>query len=82
MPYVMVLPKIGVNMTEATIVEWKVREGDAVREGAILFEAETDKAVQTFESSVSGVLRRILAPAGTTVQCQQPVAEFDVEAGG
>ena len=82
MPYVMVLPKLGVNMEEATIVEWKVNEGDAVSRGQALFEAETDKAVQAFESSVDGVLRRILAPAGTTVQCQQPVAEFDVEAGG
>lgn len=82
MSYVMVLPKIGVNMEEATIVEWKVKEGDTVTKGQTLFEAETDKAVQAFESTVNGVLRRIIAPAGTTVQCQHTVAEFDVEAGG
>lgn len=80
MLHVMVLPKIGVNMTEATIVTWKVKEGDSVDEGQVIFEAETDKAVQEFQSTTSGVLRRILAPAGTTVQCQEPVAEFEEKA--
>jgi len=76
MSTIMRLPKLGVNMTEATILSWKVKEGDFVTEGQPLFEAETDKAVQDFESPVTGVLEQILAPAGTQVLCQEPVASF------
>jgi pyruvate dehydrogenase E2 component (dihydrolipoamide acetyltransferase) len=81
MTRIMNLPKLGVNMEEATIVSWKVVEGEEVVEGQPLFEAETDKAIQEFESTVTGVLEKILAPPGTTVACQQPVAAFRVSSG-
>ena len=78
MTEVMRLPKLGVNMTEATIVSWKVAEGESVIKGQPLFEAETDKAIQEFESTVTGVLEKILATPGTTVACQEPVAAFRI----
>ena len=80
MPKTMTLPKLGVNMTEATVVEWKAKVGDTVSIGDPLFDAETDKAVQEFTSTMSGVLAKILVPAGQTAKCQEPVAVF-TEAG-
>jgi pyruvate dehydrogenase E2 component (dihydrolipoamide acetyltransferase) len=70
----MTLPKIGVNMTEATIVEWMVKEGDTIQEGDHILTAETDKATQEIYSTQSGVLAQILAKEGETVQTQQTIA--------
>jgi pyruvate dehydrogenase E2 component (dihydrolipoamide acetyltransferase) len=80
MPKIMTLPKLGVNMTEATIVEWLVTEGKTVNTGDHIVDVETDKAVQEIESTESGILARILARPGQIVQCQQPIAVF-VEPG-
>jgi pyruvate dehydrogenase E2 component (dihydrolipoamide acetyltransferase) len=76
MPKVLTLPKIGVSMTEATIVRWLVGEGDYVHPDQPVLEAETEKAVQEIPSTVSGVLARILAKPGDTVQCHEPIAVF------
>jgi pyruvate dehydrogenase E2 component (dihydrolipoamide acetyltransferase) len=80
MPKIMTLPKLGVNMEKATIVEWVVQEGETVEEGQHLFDAETDKAVQEIPATVGGVLARIMAQPGETINCGEPVAVF-VEAG-
>ena len=74
MPKTLNMPKIGVNMTEALIVEWLVKEGDSIKEGDHILDAETDKAVQEIYSTMSGVIGKILAPNGETVPCQSPIA--------
>jgi pyruvate dehydrogenase E2 component (dihydrolipoamide acetyltransferase) len=74
MPKILSLPKIGVNMTEAIIVEWTVNEGDFIEKGQTVLEAETDKAVQNIPSTLSGVLAKKLVKKGDTVQCQEPIA--------
>ena len=76
MPIVMNMPKLGVNMTDATIVEWVVKPGAHIKEGDHILDAETDKAIQEIYATVSGVLTKILAPEGEEVLCQQPIAEF------
>ena len=40
------MPKLGLTMTEGTIEEWKYKEGDAVKKGDILFSVATDEADQ------------------------------------
>jgi len=74
MPQVMMLPKIGVNMTDALIVEWVVKEGDTIQVGDHILDAETDKAVQEIQAMSSGVLAKILVQAGETVLIQAPIA--------
>jgi pyruvate dehydrogenase E2 component (dihydrolipoamide acetyltransferase) len=69
-----VMPKVGLTMTEGTIVEWHKREGDAVSRGEVLFTFETEKSTLESESPDNGVLSRILVPAGQTVACLTPVA--------
>src|SRR5262245_12772015 len=51
-------------MEEGTIVKWSKKEGDAVKQGDVLAEIETDKANMEMEALGSGVLRKILVPAG------------------
>jgi biotin carboxyl carrier protein len=51
------IPKLGVSMTEGTLVEWLVADGDAVQVGDILYRVETDKVENEIESPVAGVVR-------------------------
>lgn len=62
-----IIPKLGLTMEEGTIVSWIVREGDQIEKGDILFEVETDKAINEVTSSVKGTLGKILCQEGQTV---------------
>ena len=62
-----VMPKLGLTMTEGTIENWLKAEGDAVKEGEPLFEVETDKLTNTIEATASGTLLKILAKEGDTL---------------
>jgi pyruvate dehydrogenase E2 component (dihydrolipoamide acetyltransferase) len=55
------MPKIGLTMTEGKIVEWKKREGEWVEKGEILFVFETEKVTFEVEAPQSGFLAKILA---------------------
>jgi pyruvate dehydrogenase E2 component (dihydrolipoamide acetyltransferase) len=59
-----VLAKLSPTMEEGTIVKWNKKEGDAVKQGDVLAEIETDKANMEMEALGSGVLRKVLVPAG------------------
>jgi pyruvate dehydrogenase E2 component (dihydrolipoamide acetyltransferase) len=74
MAEVFVLPKIGVNMVEATIIEWNVTVGDKINEEDVLVTVETDKAAQEISSSRSGTVLAILVEPGKTIACQEPIA--------
>ncbi len=54
-------------MESGKIIKWLKKEGDRVQSGDILAEVETDKADVEMEAFGSGVLRKILQPAGSTV---------------
>lgn len=50
------LPKLGVSMFEATLVEWLVDNGSVVAEGDDIYLLETDKVEQLVEAPVSGTI--------------------------
>ena len=60
------MPKWGIEMTEGTIANWRVGEGQSVERGAEILDVETDKIVNAVEAPAGGVLRRILARDGET----------------
>src|SRR5215207_11389764 len=62
-----VMPKQGQSVESCIIVEWKKRPGDAIAEGDILCEVETDKAVLEVPSPVSGTLLELFFAAGDDV---------------
>jgi pyruvate/2-oxoglutarate dehydrogenase complex dihydrolipoamide acyltransferase (E2) component len=51
------IPKLGVSMSEGTLVEWLVADGDTVQPGDILYRIETDKVENEIEAPVAGVVR-------------------------
>ncbi len=61
------MPKIGLTMEEARIVEWQKKEGEWVNEGEILFVFETEKVTFEVEAQKSGYLAKILAPVDQVV---------------
>ena len=38
------MPKLGLTMTEGTLTRWLVQEGQAVKQGEMLFEFESEKS--------------------------------------
>lgn len=68
------LPKLGLTMTEGTIDEWKFKEGEFVKKGDILYSVSTDKLTNDVEADTEGVLLKILVPAGETALCKAIVA--------
>lgn len=69
-----IMPKIGLDMEEGTILEWKKKVGDTVKKGEILAEIETDKAVTEIESALDGTLAEIVADEGDTVEITKVIA--------
>lgn len=72
-PYIVVMPKLGLSMTEGTIVEWIKHDGDWVNKGEDLFTFESDKSAIVIEAPVSGSLH-ILVDIGQPVEVQTPIA--------
>ena len=68
------MPKMGLTMTEGTIEEWKFKEGDTVKKGDILFSVATDKLTNDVECDTDGVLLKILLPEGETGACKSVIA--------
>lgn len=56
MAEVITMPRLSDTMTEGKVAKWHKKVGDQVKEGDILAEIETDKAVQDFESELQGTL--------------------------
>lgn len=61
------MPKMGMTMETGTVLNWYVKEGDAVEKGDLLLSVETDKAVLDVEAFESGTVLKILVPENVTV---------------
>jgi len=73
------MPKWGLTMTQGTIIDWLVEEGTEVSEGDMILTVETEKAVDDVGAPASGVLFRIVAPAGSEVEVSGPIAVIAAE---
>ncbi len=74
MPYEIVMPKLGLNMTEGVIAEWYKEEGDVIKKGDKLFGVETEKVQVDAEALEDGILARIIVASGETVPVKAVVA--------
>ncbi len=67
------LPQLGQTMEEGTIVECKVKLGDKVKKGDVIFEIEVDKATLEMESPADGFVKQILVKAAQTLPVGAPL---------
>ncbi|HLY57494.1 MAG TPA: 2-oxo acid dehydrogenase subunit E2 [Stellaceae bacterium] len=61
------MPKWGLEMTEGTIANWHLAEGESGAEGAELVDVETAKIVNTIELDAPGTVRRVVGKVGETL---------------
>jgi len=69
-----IMPKLGFDMDQGTVVKWSKKEGDVIDEGEEILEIETDKTVMPVEAQTSGILRKILVAEGEIVPVTLPIA--------
>src|ERR1041384_4262784 len=69
-----VMPKLSPTMEEGQLARWLKNEGDKVSVGGPIAETDTDTATMEAQALTSGVLRKIIVPAGETVPLGQVIA--------
>ncbi|MFC0523321.1 2-oxoglutarate dehydrogenase complex dihydrolipoyllysine-residue succinyltransferase [Pontibacillus salicampi] len=71
------VPELAESITEGTIAEWLVKEGEAVKKGDPILELETDKVNVEVNSDYDGVLSEILKQEGEDVEVGDSIAKVD-----
>ena len=61
----LLMPALSPTMTEGTLANWLVKEGDSIESGQVIAEIETDKATMEIEAVDEGIIGKILIEAGT-----------------
>jgi len=74
------VPVLPESITEATLVNWHKKAGDAVTRDENLVDIETDKVVLELPAPDSGVLTEIKRGDGSTVTAQEIIAVLDTSA--
>lgn len=69
-----IMPQLGLTMTEGLIAKWLKNIGDAVKKGEPLLEVETDKLNKEIEATADGVLLQLVVPAGESVPVKTVLA--------
>src|SRR5271163_1874348 len=78
----LIMPKMGESITEATILKWLKKEGDAVKLDEAVLEIATDKVDSEVPSPVAGVVQKLLYKEGDVVPVGKVVAVLETEASG
>jgi len=74
-----VMPQMGVSVSEGTITKWLKQEGDAVEPDEALLEISTDKVDTEVPSPAGGVVQKIIAQEGETVPVGTKIATIAPE---
>src|SRR3954465_11296062 len=70
------LPAMGESVTEGTVLEWHVSEGDQVAEGDTVVEVSTDKVDAEVPAPASGGSPKTLVGPAETIEVGKPLAEL------
>src|SRR5437867_8435369 len=76
------VPVLPESITEATLVNWHKKAGDAVKRDENLVDVETDKIVLELPAPASGIVTEIRKSDGATVGAQEVIAVIDTDAKG
>jgi 2-oxoglutarate dehydrogenase E2 component (dihydrolipoamide succinyltransferase) len=74
------VPQLSESVSEATLLQWKKKVGDAVAVDEILIEVETDKVVLEVPAPSAGVIVELTQGDGATVAAEQLIAKIDTAA--
>src|SRR2546427_6034132 len=76
-----VMPQMGVSVSEGTITKWLRQQGEQIEADEPLLEISTDKVDTEVPSPASGTVTQILVPVGETVEVGTKLAVIGGEAG-
>ncbi|CAH2775183.1 MAG: Dihydrolipoamide succinyltransferase component (E2) of 2-oxoglutarate dehydrogenase complex (EC [uncultured Caballeronia sp.] len=74
------VPQLSESVSEATMLQWKKKPGEAVAQDEILIEIETDKVVLEVPAPSAGVLAQVIKHDGDIVTADAIIAKIDTEA--
>jgi 2-oxoglutarate dehydrogenase E2 component (dihydrolipoamide succinyltransferase) len=74
------VPQLSESVSEATLLSWHKKEGEAVKRDENLIDIETDKVVLELPAPADGVITRILKADGGAVVAGETIAQIDTEA--
>ncbi|MFT4174168.1 MAG: dihydrolipoamide succinyltransferase, partial [Rhodocyclaceae bacterium] len=74
------VPQLSESVSEATLVSWHKKEGEAVSRDQNLIDIETDKVVLETPAPADGVLVKIIKANGSTVTSGEVIATIDTDA--
>jgi 2-oxoglutarate dehydrogenase E2 component (dihydrolipoamide succinyltransferase) len=80
--YELIMPKMGESITEATILKWVKKEGEAIKIDEAVLEIATDKVDSEVPSPVAGTLVKMFYNEGDVVAVGKPVALIETGGGG
>lgn len=72
----LLMPKLGLTMTEGTVANWRVAIGEPFAAGQVITEIETDKIVSEVEAETAGALFEILVPEGEVAPVSSVIARW------
>ncbi|MBN1562438.1 MAG: 2-oxo acid dehydrogenase subunit E2 [Anaerolineae bacterium] len=67
------MPKLGFDMAEGTLISWTIEVGQTINKGDIIAEIETDKATIEIETAVSGTVLQLIGEPGDIVAVGSPI---------
>ena len=73
----LLVPKLGLTMTEGVLVEWMLKPGDAFKVDQGLFVIESEKAANEIGAEAEGILLETTAEAGATLPCGAVIGYWD-----
>ncbi|KQQ83205.1 MULTISPECIES: dihydrolipoamide acetyltransferase family protein [Micrococcaceae] len=76
------LPDVGEGLTEAEVVSWKVKPGDAVAINDVLCEIETAKSIVELPSPFAGTVTELLVPEGVTIDVGTAIISVSDDVAG
>jgi 2-oxoglutarate dehydrogenase E2 component (dihydrolipoamide succinyltransferase) len=76
------VPQLPESVSEATLLNWHKKAGEAVARDENLIDVETDKVVLELPAPGDGVLVELVKPDGATVTSNEVIAVIDTEAAG
>jgi len=74
MAEIVIMPKLGFNMSEGKLVQWYKKEGESITKGENFFSIETDKTNMDIEATRDGVVIREFIGGGETLAVTLPIA--------
>jgi pyruvate/2-oxoglutarate dehydrogenase complex dihydrolipoamide acyltransferase (E2) component len=76
------MPKLGLTMTEAKVIEWRKAVGDRVTAGEPLLVIETEKAEVEIEAPASGTVLEIVGQVSQVYPIGDVLAVIDMPGAG